>query len=172
MKDDEQMMADEEEVEMMEEEMEEGEDLDMMDEEDMSYKSDAESNSLDYDTFIEHKGEEIDTLDLSEENLAKAYAQFKSEKEEARAYDLIKEQFESRYSAELKSEADEIAKSEFDSRAVIGELQNEIAELRKSMETTTIAKSADSVKAEAVTIDIDVASMSWSEAHEFVNNNR
>jgi len=172
MKDDEQMMADEEEVEMMEEEMEEGEDLDMMDEEDMSYKSDAESNSLDYDTFIEHKGEEIDTLDLSEENLAKAYAQFKSEKEEARAYDLIKEQFESRYSAELKSEADEIAKSEFDSRAVIGELQNEIAELRTSMETTTIAKSADSVKAEAVTIDIDVASMSWSEAHEFVNNNR
>jgi hypothetical protein len=69
-------------------------------------------------------------------------------------------------------EADEIAKSEFDSRAVISELQNEIAELRKSMETTTIAKSADSVKAEAVTIDVDVANMSWAEAHEFVNNNR
>ena len=40
------------------------------------------------------------------------------------------------------------------------------------METTTIAKSADSVKAEAVTIDIDVANMSWADAHEFVNNNR
>ena len=172
MKDDEQMMA-EEEVEMMEE-MEEGEDLDMLDDEveSLEYKSDAESDSLDYDTFIEHKGEEISTLDLSEENLAKAYAQFKAEKEEARAYDLIKEQFESRYNAELKMEADEIAKSEFDSRAVISELQNEIAELRKSMETTTIAKSADSVKAEAVTIDIDVANMSWAEAHEFVNNNR
>ena len=169
---DEEMMA-EEEVEMMEE-MEEGEDLDMLDDEveSLEYKSDAESDSLDYDTFIEHKGEEINTLDLSEENLAKAYAQFKAEKEEARAYELIKEQFESRYNAELKSEADEIAKSEFDSRAVISELQNEIAELRKSMETTTIAKSADSVKAEAVTIDIDVANMSWADAHEFVNNNR
>ena len=171
MKDDEQMMP-EEEVEMMEE-MEEGEDLDMLDDEveSLEYKSDAESDSLDYDTFIEHKGEEISTLDLSEENLAKAYAQFKAEKEEARAYDLIKEQFESRYNEELKMEADAIAKSNFDSRSVISELKNEIAELRKSMETTTIAKSADVVTNEPATLNVDVTSMSWDEAHEFVREN-
>lgn len=157
--------------EEMMEEADEGEDLDMMDEEDMSYKSDAEFDSLDYDTFIEQKGEEISTLDLSEENLAKAYAQFKAEKEEARAYDLIKEQFESRYNEELKMEADNIAKSNFDSRSVISELKNEIAELRKSMETTTIAKSADVVTNEPTTLNVDVTSMSWDEAHEFIREN-
>jgi len=166
MKEDEDKMDEE-----MMEEAKEGEDLDMMDEEDMSYKSDAEFDSLDYDTFIEQKGEEISTLDLSEENLAKAYAQFKAEKEEARAYDLIKEQFESRYNEELKMEADEIAKSNFDSRSVISELKNEIAELRKSMETTTIAKSADVVTNEPATVDVDVSNMSWNEAHQFIREN-
>ena len=167
---DEEKMDEEMDEEMMEE-AQEGEDLDMMDEEDMSYKSDAEFDSLDYDTFIEQKGEGISTLDLSEENLAKAYAQFKAEKEEARAYDLIKEQFESRYNEELKMEADEIAKSNFDSRSVISELKNEIAELRKSMETTTIAKSADVVTNEPATVDVDLSNMSWSEAHEFIREN-
>jgi hypothetical protein len=42
-----------------------------------------------YSEFIARKGDTIDTLDLSEENIAKAYAQFKAEKEEARAYDLM-----------------------------------------------------------------------------------
>ena len=167
----EEMMDEDKMDEEMMEEADEGEDLDMMDEEDMSYKSDAEFDSLDYDTFIEQKGEEISTLDLSEENLAKAYAQFKAEKEEARAYDLIKEQFESRYNEELKMEADAIAKSNFDSRSVISELKNEIAELRKSMETTTIAKSADVVTNEPTTLNVDVTSMSWDEAHEFVREN-
>ena len=170
MKDEDKMDEEMMDEEMMEE-AQEGEDLDMMDEEDMSYKSDAEFDSLDYDTFIEQKGEEISTLDLSEENLAKAYAQFKAEKEEARAYDLIKEQFESRYNEELKMEADAIAKSNFDSRSVISELKNEIAELRKSMETTTIAKSADVVTNEPATIDVDVSNMSWDEAHEFIREN-
>ena len=167
----EEMMDEDKMDEEMMEEADEGEDLDMMDEEDMSYKSDAEFDSLDYDTFIEQKGEEISTLDLSEENLAKAYAQFKAEKEEARAYDLIKEQFESRYNEELKMEADAIAKSNFDSRSVISELKNEIAELRKSMETTTIAKSADVVTNEPTTLNVDVTSMSWDEAHEFIREN-
>ena len=164
----EEMMDEDKMDEEMMEEADEVEDLDMMDEEDMSYKSDAEFDSLDYDTFIEQKGEEISTLDLSEENLAKAYAQFKAEKEEARAYDLIKEQFESRYNEELKMEADNIAKSNFDSRSVISELKNEIAELRKSMETTTIAKSADVVTNESATLNVDVTSMSWDEAHDFI----
>ena len=170
-----------EEVEMMDEELdeeltEEG-DIELGDysaedvEEEPTLKTDATVESLDYDTFIEQKGEEVTSLDLSEENLAKAYAQFKAEKEEARAYDLIKNQFESRYTTELKVEADTIAKSAFDSRSEIGELKNELANLRKNMETTTIAKAAASVT-ESTTIDVDVASMSWEEAHKFANNMR
>ena len=68
-------------------------------------------------------------------------------------------------------EADAIAKSNFDSRSVISELKNEIAELRKSMETTTIAKSADVVTNESATLNVDVTSMSWDEAHEFIREN-
>tara|TARA_R110002020_G_scaffold4578_2_gene19900 strand:+ start:1732 stop:2895 length:1164 start_codon:yes stop_codon:yes gene_type:complete len=170
-----ELMGDEEmmDEEMMDEEMAE-EDIEMGDyseEEEPVAKTGDVVDALDYDTFIEQKGEEVTTLDLSEENLAKAYAQFKAEKEEARAYDLIKEQFESRYNSELKVEADAIAKSQFDSQGEISELKNELAELRKSMETTTIAKSADSIT-ESTTIDVDVANMSWAEAHEFANNMR
>jgi len=170
-----ELMGDEEmmDEEMMDEEMAE-EDIEMGDyseEEEPVAKTGDAVDALDYDTFIEQKGEEVSTLDLSEENLAKAYAQFKAEKEEARAYDLIKEQFESRYTNELKVESDAIAKSRFDSQGEISELKNELAELRKSMETTTIAKSADSIT-ESTTIDVDVANMSWAEAHEFANNMR
>ena len=164
----------EEEVEMMDEELEGEEDLELGDysaedvEEEPTLKTDA---TIDYDTFIEQKGEEVTTLDLSEENLAKAYAQFKAEKEEARAYDLIKAQFESRWNTELEVEADSIAKSTFDSRSEISELKTELADLRKSMETETIAKSADTVNA-STTIEVDISNMTWAEAHEFANNMR
>ena len=156
-----------EEVEMMDESEEKDLELADASEEEFNFdKTDAA-----YKAFMTHKAEEIRTLDLSEENLAKAYAQFKAEKEETRTYELIKNQFESRYNSEIDAEATAIAKSEFDAVNAVSELHNEIAELRKSMENDVIAKSAD-VTPSGETIEVDIGNMSWAECGVFFNQNR
>ena len=96
------------------------------------------------------KSTDAPTLDLSDENLAKAYAQFKAEREEVRAYDIIKNQFENRYQGELQSDADALAKSKYDAGAEVDALKNEFAELRKSLENNnnTIVKQVESVQQE------------------------
>jgi hypothetical protein len=94
------------------------------------------------------KSTDAPTLDLSDENLAKAYAQFKAEREEVRAYDIIKNQFETRYQGELQSDADALAKSKYDAGAEVDALKNEFAELRKSLENNNdvIVKQVESVQ--------------------------
>ena len=69
----------------------------------------------DYD--MDKKSEEISTLDLSPSNIEKAYEAFRAEKEEERAYAVIKEQFENRYKEELRVEKAEAEKAKFDARS-------------------------------------------------------
>ena len=115
----------------------------------------------DYD--MSQKAEEISTLDLSPSNIEKAYEAFRAEKEEERAYAVIKEQFENRYKEELRVEKAESEKAKFDAQEAIGSLANELSELKKSLESDVIAK-AEEREANTVTIG-DVANMSWEEAH-------
>ena len=113
-------------------------------------------------------------MDLSEETLAKAYEQFKLEKEEARAYDVIKEQFENLYEQELKSEAEDIAKANYDAAAEVAALKNEFAELRKSLESNNnvIAKQVESVAAgpqlsEEMLLKMqNIGELTWEEVNE------
>ena len=104
-----------------------------------------------YDTefsdFLARKSESINTLDLSHENLAKAYAQFKAEQEEARAYEVIKNEFETMYNAELKAENEAVAKSKYDAAAEVESLKGQFAELRKSLENnnSVITKQVEAV---------------------------
>ena len=113
---------------------------------------------------------------MSDENLAKAYAQFKAEKEEARMYDVVKENFESRYNAELKAETDAIAKENYDASAEVSALKNEFAELRKSLESNrdVIAKQVEAVNAttpipEDVILKMNnLHELSWDEVNELV----
>ena len=129
-----------------------------------------------FSEFIARKSESLSSLDLSEENIAKAYAQFKAEKEEARAYDLIKNEFEARYNAELKAEADAIAKSNYDASAEVAALKNEFAELRKSLESNNevIAKSvAEANTPTGLSEDViakmnNISEMSWEEINDLV----
>tara|TARA_Y100000004_G_scaffold171500_1_gene207548 strand:- start:1175 stop:2425 length:1251 start_codon:yes stop_codon:yes gene_type:complete len=129
-----------------------------------------------FSEFIARKSESLSSLDLSEENIAKAYAQFKAEKEEARAYDLIKNEFEARYNAELKAEADAIAKSNYDAHAEVAALKNEFAELRKSLESNNeiIAKSvAEANTPTGLSEDViakmnNISEMSWEEINDLV----
>ncbi len=128
-----------------------------------------------FSEFIARKSATLDTLDLSEENVAKAYAQFKAEQEEARAYDLIKNEFEARYNAELKMEADMIAKENYDASAEVAALKNEFAQLRKSLESNNevIAKQvtqATSRLSDDVISKMDnIGEMSWEEINDLVN---
>ena len=130
-----------------------------------------------YSQFLARKAETIETLDLSEENLAKAYAQFKAEKEEARAYDLIKNEFDARYKAELKSEANAIAKENYDASSEVSALKNEFAELRKSLESNNavIAKQVtqqttpNRLSEDVISKMANIHELSWSEINELVH---
>ena len=115
----------------------------------------------DYD--MSQKAEEISTLDLSPSNIEKAYEAFRAEKEEERAYAVIKEQFENRYKEELRVEKAEAEKAKFDAQEAIGSLANELSELKKSLESDVIAK-AEEREANTVTVG-DIANMTWEEAH-------
>tara|TARA_R100001015_G_C4629862_1_gene191025 strand:+ start:1224 stop:2507 length:1284 start_codon:yes stop_codon:yes gene_type:complete len=129
-----------------------------------------------FSEFIARKSETLETLDLSEENVAKAYAQFKAEKEEARAYDLIKNEFEARYNAELKAEADAIAKSNYDASAEVTALKNEFAELRKSLESNneviakqvTEATTPTGLSEDVIAKMNNIGEMSWDEINDLV----
>ena len=129
-----------------------------------------------FSDFVARKAEEITTLDLSDENLAKAYSQFKAEKEEARAYDVIKEQFEARYTAERQTEVNEIAKSKYDAGKEVEALRSEFADLRKSLESNNdvIAKQVESVNAtttlpENVILKMNnLHELSWEQVNELV----
>ena len=117
-------------------------------------------------------------MDLSEETLAKAYEQFKLEKEEARAYDVVKEQFEALYEAELKAEAADIAKANYDAAAEVAALKNEFAELRKSLESNNevITKQVEKVAAgpqlsEEMLLKMqNVGELSWEEVNALVRD--
>lgn len=128
-----------------------------------------------FSQFLARKSEQIQTLDLSDENIAKAYAQFKAEKEEERAYDVIKEQFEARYQAELANEANAIAKENYDAHSEVAALKNEFAELRKSLNThkDVIAKQARPATQPRVSEDViakmnNLHELSWDEINEMV----
>tara|TARA_R110000737_G_scaffold352601_1_gene399316 strand:- start:570 stop:1892 length:1323 start_codon:yes stop_codon:yes gene_type:complete len=128
-----------------------------------------------FSQFIARKADDISTLDLSDENIAKAYSQFKAEKEEARAYDLIKNQFESRYSAEMVQEKHTIAKENYNASAEVSALKNEFAELRKSLTAgnNTIAKQVKQSNSNGLNEDIlakmaNISEMSWEEVNALV----
>lgn len=155
-------MADDEEVMLSEGSDEDGEEM-------MEVDSEAKAESITYghnptgqkrldgalvgrydsefSDFLARKSESINTLDLSHENLAKAYAQFKAEQEEARAYEVIKNEFESMYNAELKAENEAVAKSKYDAAAEVESLKGQFAELRKSLENnnSVITKQVEAV---------------------------
>ena len=120
--------------------------------------------------FVEAKGESIDTLDLSRQNIEKAYEQFKAEREEARAYEVIKAEFESRYSNELTQEADAIAKGKFNAADAVLSLKEEFSQLKKSLENNTIAKAEETQTASnQISEDFDnISEMSWNEVHELM----
>ena len=114
---------------------------------------------------------EFDSLDLSNQNIEKAYEAFREEQLESLAYDNLRKSFESRFKSERNSRENILAKSQYDAQAEIASMKEEFTLLRKSL---TAEKDSIIKAQEEATITLpsltDIAEMEWSDIHKMVNN--
>ena len=113
---------------------------------------------------------DFSTLNLSAENVEKAYAQFKAEQMEKLAYDNLSKQFEARLSSELAVKKSAAESASYDARTDVAALKKEFALLRKSLSAKdeTIRKSAEMSMAlpEGIPTSLEAAAnMTWDELH-------
>ena len=184
-------MMDTEEMMMTEDEKMGGE-MKADDDEDMEEKALDEDSTRDYEAGEEvvtggnpvatpaplkvSKGLEnsdFSTLDLSVENVEKAYEAFKAERLEAMAYDSLNKEFSDRLEAELSVKKSAAERAEYDARNDVAALKEEFAELRKSLS----AESDEIKKAKEVAFELpegiptnlqEAADISWSDIHSIV----
>lgn len=116
---------------------------------------------------------DFSTLNLSAENVEKAYAQYKAEQMEKLAYDNLSKQFEARLAEELSVKKAAAESAAYDARTDVAALKEEFALLRKSLseKDETIRKNAEVSMAlpEGIPTSIEAAAnMSWEDVHSFV----
>ena len=113
---------------------------------------------------------EFKSLDLSAENVEKAYEQFKAEQLEKIAYENLSKQFETRFVSEQAVRKSANERAEYDARTEVAALKEEFAELRKSLS----AKDTAIAKAKEVSFGLpegfpatseELSSMSWGDIH-------
>ena len=119
---------------------------------------------------------DFSTLNLSAENVEKAYAQFKAEQMEKLAYDNLSKQFEARLSEELAVKKSAAQSASYDARTDVAALKKEFALLRKSLseKDETIRKSAEMSMAlpEGIPTSLEAAAnMTWEDVHSLVRGN-
>ena len=113
------------------------------------------------------------TLDLSIENVEKAYEQFKAEQLEKLAYDSLSKQFETRFANEMDMKKSLAERAEYDAHAEVSALKEEFAELRKSLteRNDAIVKAAVPSLPEEVLQSVEnIANMSWDDIHKMAGN--
>jgi HK97 family phage prohead protease len=178
--------------EMMTEDEKMGGEMKADDDEDMEEKALDEDSTRDYEAGEEvvsggnpvatpaplkvSKGLEnadFSTLDLTVENVEKAYEAFKAEKLEAMAYDSLNKEFSDRLEAELSVKKSAAERAEYDARNDVAALKEEFAELRKSLS----AESDEIRKAKEVAFELpegipsnlqEASEISWSDIHNIV----
>jgi hypothetical protein len=108
---------------------------------------------------------EFATLDLSVENVEKAYEQFKAEELEKVAYQKLQTQFANRFASENTVRKESVDRATYDARNEVSTLREEFAELRKSLteQNDTIIKSQEFEIPEELAADM--AEMSWGDIH-------
>ncbi len=116
---------------------------------------------------------EFNTLNLSAENIEKAYAQFRAEQLEKLAYDNLADTFAKRFADETSHRETMVAKSEYDAQAEITALTSEFAELRKSWKTKrkNSRKATEDDTTTKVVSTKEIAEMSWGDIHKAVGGN-
>ena len=114
--------------------------------------------------------EDFSTLNLSTENVEKAYEAFKAEQLEKIAYDDLQKKFADRFEAERTVRKESAERAEYDAKSEVAILKEEFAELRKSLteEDGTIRKtqevSFELPEGFPTTLD-EAADMSWDDIH-------
>ena len=113
--------------------------------------------------------EELQTLDLSNANIEKAYEAFRQEQLEKLAYDNLQKSFEARFAAEVAHKENILAKSEYDAQTEIASLKEEFTALRKSLtaEKETILKAQEEATITLPTME-ELADMDWNDIHKMV----
>ena len=117
------------------------------------------------------KFDDQSTLDLSPENLEKAYAEFKAEQLEKAAYEAVKNQFQTRFDAEMVAKTEEIEKASYDAKAEVAELKEQFSSLLKSLkeEKETVIRKQEEVVAELnIPSGDEIAKMDWSDINALV----
>ncbi len=115
---------------------------------------------------------EVSSLNLSNNNIEKAYEAFRAEQLEKLAFSELQKSFEARFNAEVSVREDTLAKSQYDAASEIASLKEEFSELRKSLtvEKDAIIKAQNAVTANIPSMD-DIASMDWADVHRLVGGN-
>lgn len=118
---------------------------------------------------------ELTTLNLSVENVEKAYAEFRQEQLEKRAYDNLRKDFETRFNSEVNNRETTLEKSKYDAQSEVNALKDEISTLRKSFtsDNNTILKAQQDATAlpEGYPTSIEaIAEMDWSDINRIVGN--
>lgn len=112
---------------------------------------------------------DFSTLNLTHENVEKAYEAFKAERLEKLAYDSLSKQFETRLAEELEVKKSMAERNEYDAISEVAALKEEFAELRKSLSETEIRKAQEVALPEGFPTSIDaIADMSWGDIHNLV----
>ena len=112
---------------------------------------------------------DFSTLNLSQENVEKAYEAFKAERLEKLAYDSLSKQFETRLAEELEVKKAMAERNEYDAISEVAALKEEFAELRKSLSETEIRKAQEVALPEGFPTSMDaIANMSWGDIHTLV----
>ena len=116
------------------------------------------------------------TLNLSAENIEKAYEQFKAEQLEKMAYEKLSANFATRFEDELVVKKNSAEKAEYDARGDVAALQEQFTELRKSLTD----KDNEIRKTQEISMEIpegfpttteQLAEMSWSDIHNLARGN-
>jgi HK97 family phage prohead protease len=116
--------------------------------------------------YKEWQNDDFATLDLSVENVEKAYDAFKAEQLEKMAYDTLKSKFESRFATEQNVRKSDAARAGYDAKNEVETLREEFAMLRKSL----TEQNEKIVKSQTVQVpNFDVTNMSWGEIHNIVS---
>ena len=108
---------------------------------------------------------EFATLDLSVENVEKAYDQFKAEELEKIAYERLQKTFAHRFASENTVRKESVDRATYDAQTEVSTLREEFADLRKSLtdQNDTIIKAQEFEFPEELAGDM--AEMSWGEIH-------
>ena len=116
---------------------------------------------------------EFSTLNLSPENIEKAYAQYRAEQLEKLAFDNLQDTFAKRFETEVSTRNEMVAKSEYDAQSEISNLQDQFSQLRKSLETGNeqIRKATEAAQEVKPLSLEEVGDMSWSDIHKMVSGN-